>query len=165
MPERIMHRDGTKFCRACGQWLTLDLFHGDKRRWDGLAFYCRLCSAAERRAYRARVRTSPTAHAQFLATKRAQYARRHPTPSDRSKQHRRYKYGLTPADHARLLADQAGVCAICRMPGRTARGLDVDHDHLTGRVRGLLCHPCNLGLGAFKDSPEMLQTALAYLMG
>lgn len=63
---------------------------------------------------------------------------------------------------------QKGVCAICgdkgfSMAKKSSNQIVVDHDHLTGKVRGLLCHNCNRGLGLFKDSAERLQKAMAYL--
>jgi len=74
---------------------------------------------------------------------------------------RRHEYGLTAEQYAQLTAQQEGVCAICR---RRAQLL-VDHDHESGVVRGLLCLHCNSGLGQFRDNPQLLQTALAYLLG
>jgi hypothetical protein len=61
-----------------------------------------------------------------------------------------------------LLEKQRGVCAICsRKPDKYR--LTVDHCHETMRVRGLLCKPCNAGLGCFRDNPELIQTAKEYL--
>jgi hypothetical protein len=71
------------------------------------------------------------------------------------------RYGLTAEAYATLLSKQNGVCAICRVSSRKA--LDVDHDHATGKVRGLLCGACNKGLGQFQDSPDILLTAHQYL--
>ena len=73
------------------------------------------------------------------------------------------KYGLTPEAFAVLLEVQSGSCAICRAELLKGRGTHVDHDHVTGRVRGLLCNPCNLGLGVFRDSREYLAAAIDYL--
>ncbi len=63
-----------------------------------------------------------------------------------------------------ILAQQGGVCALCgaASPG-SANGWATDHDHATGRVRGVLCHGCNVGLGAFRDSIDKLQRAIRYL--
>ena len=78
-------------------------------------------------------------------------------------------FGLTPADYDALLAAQGGLCAICRQPetfvGRsgTVHSLAVDHDHATGRVRGLLCVRCNQAIGQFGDAAELLAAASAYL--
>lgn len=73
---------------------------------------------------------------------------------------RRHKYGLEPADYEALLTQQNGLCAIC---GALER-LVVDHDHETGTVRGLLCAPCNKGIGHLRDDPNVLASALAYLL-
>ncbi len=75
------------------------------------------------------------------------------------------RYGLDGPSFQALVETQSGLCAICKEPPVTARGncFYVDHDHQTGAVRGLLCHPCNSGLGFFKDSPERLQAAQDYL--
>ena len=77
------------------------------------------------------------------------------------------KYGVTAEDYVRMLEQQGGGCAICgtsSFAGKNVRApLTVDHDHKTERVRGLLCPSCNIGLGGFKDIPEMLIRAAAYL--
>lgn len=72
------------------------------------------------------------------------------------------KYGLSLKQYEQMLSDQNGVCAICS--GKTSRRLAVDHDHQTGRVRGLLCGRCNAGLGQFKENPLMLHKAIRYLL-
>lgn len=72
---------------------------------------------------------------------------------------------MTRADYESLLSICPG-CAICgKLPGKTngGRPLAVDHDHKTGRVRGLLCENCNNGLGRFKDNPAFLREAVGYL--
>jgi hypothetical protein len=75
----------------------------------------------------------------------------------------RRTYGLTAAEFEELLASQGGGCAICgRAPGE-GRKFDVDHDHVTGRVRRILCRPCNHALGLFKEDPQLLLAAADYL--
>ena len=59
-------------------------------------------------------------------------------------------YGLTEADYQRMLADQGGVCKICLGEARHKKGFHVDHDHVTGRVRAILCSRCNGALGWFE---------------
>jgi Recombination endonuclease VII len=70
-------------------------------------------------------------------------------------------YGISAAEYDALLAKQGGVCAICRKHSK--RRLCVDHCHLTGTVRGLLCDRCNVGLGYLKEDQASLVAALAYL--
>lgn len=78
----------------------------------------------------------------------------------------RRKYGLSLDAWNELAVQQNFTCAICDTPQiEMERGLFVDHDHSTGRVRGLLCNPCNRGLGYFKDRPILLQKAKDYLDG
>lgn len=76
---------------------------------------------------------------------------------------RNHAHKVTPQEYNRLLKKQQGVCKICKLPpGR--RRLHADHCHATGRVRGLLCHNCNLGLGNFRDDPTLLRSAIRYLV-
>lgn len=78
-------------------------------------------------------------------------------------------FGITLKDYNELHKAQAGVCALCLNPeilkdrGGNIRPLCVDHCHTTGKVRGLLCANCNLGLGHFKDNSTVLQKAIKYL--
>lgn len=72
------------------------------------------------------------------------------------------KRGITAAEYADLLERQGGVCAICRDPNRA---LDIDHDHGDGLVRGLLCGPCNRGIGFMDDDAARLRAAIVYLEG
>jgi hypothetical protein len=72
------------------------------------------------------------------------------------------KYGMTLADYDRLLESQVGGCALCgRKPGRTP--LHVDHDHTTGRIRGILCHQCNWYLGVIEQDRTILWRIMEYL--
>jgi hypothetical protein len=75
----------------------------------------------------------------------------------------RRKYGISAAQKAAMVRWQRGVCPICGIdaPGKT--GWHVDHDHTTGRVRGVLCGPCNRGLGQFRDNIALLHNAADYL--
>lgn len=73
-------------------------------------------------------------------------------------------YGITPEQFAERLAAQDGRCAICRTDTPGGKGdWHVDHDHASGRIRGLLCHRCNLLLGNAGDDPARLQAAITYL--
>lgn len=89
--------------------------------------------------------------------------RRHQTDPGRLRE----RYGMTYDEYLTRVEQQGGVCAICRNPGRkrTPRGLPlvVDHDHRTGRIRGLLCSPCNTALGRLGDTEEAMERVLEYL--
>jgi hypothetical protein len=75
----------------------------------------------------------------------------------------RQLYGITAEQYAQMLDDQKGVCAICNS-NNGGKSLAVDHVHdESRRVRGLLCAKCNAGIGMFRDEPELLIKAIAYL--
>jgi len=65
----------------------------------------------------------------------------------------------------RLVEEHGEACRICGATPETTKYLCVDHDHETGAVRGLLCEPCNIGLGWFRDDPARLLAAIDYLRG
>ena len=85
--------------------------------------------------------------------------------SEKRDQYYRYHYGISLEDYEALLRIQNGVCAICQQENSLGHRLCVDHDHRTGRVRGLLCHSCNKGVGFFKDRPDLLHRTIRYLDG
>ena len=73
----------------------------------------------------------------------------------------RQKYGLTPDDYRDMVVGQAGRCLICaRVP---SEDLVIDHNHATGKVRGLLCQKCNRMLGHAADRPAIFRAAIRYL--
>ena len=73
----------------------------------------------------------------------------------------RYDTGVTPDDIKRKLAEIGNKCEIClELLGNR---FDFDHDHLTGKARGILCRACNLALGKFKDNPDILLRAIEYI--
>lgn len=71
-----------------------------------------------------------------------------------------WKYGLESGWTDQTIQDQVGKCLICKLP---AYELVIDHDHITGRIRGLLCRKCNALLGMCQDSPYILENAIKYL--
>jgi hypothetical protein len=76
------------------------------------------------------------------------------------------RYGISYQDYCNLLKEQNHKCAICGIDEVDSRSnkLCVDHDHETGKVRQLLCHNCNCGLGHFQDNVSVLEEALKYLI-
>lgn len=77
------------------------------------------------------------------------------------KAHFKFKYNLTLEEYQLMAEAQEFKCAICFGPPETM--LYVDHNHVTNRVRGLLCRECNAGLGFFKDNVENLRRAARYI--
>ena len=71
----------------------------------------------------------------------------------------RSRFGITLADYEAIAKAQGGVCAVCCQPAVLA----VDHCHTTGKVRGLLCMPCNTAIGQFRDDPALLRAAAIYV--
>jgi Recombination endonuclease VII len=72
------------------------------------------------------------------------------------------RYGITQADYEALLAQQSGVCAVCKEAPK-GRALDVDHCHETGQVRGLLCRSCNIALGMLRDCSSRITAMRDYI--
>lgn len=129
----------TKLCKDCQQEKPATDFPKQPRNKDGLNTYCRSCQTIRTKAspnYRSNVRIA----------------------------HLKKNYGITLDQYDEMFAKQKGVCAICSQPEVSKREyLCVDHDHASGRVRGLLCHDCNIGLGKFKDDATRLNKAIWYL--
>lgn len=85
-------------------------------------------------------------------------------PESGEKNRRCKKYGITPEAYNELFNKQEGFCAICGVhQSELPYTLCIDHDHITGLVRGLLCHKCNTGIGRFEDKAELLEKAINYL--
>ncbi len=94
---------------------------------------------------------------------------------DKSRTYRLFhKYGITLQDYLELHIKQKGVCAICGKPstkiqkrgngnGKVGECLHVDHDHKTGKIRGLLCYSCNVNIARFKEDYKLLRMAVDYL--
>lgn len=104
---------------------------------------------------------------------KAQYAERRKEWGGRNREHvLRYRtirslqklYGITIEEYEARLAAQKGVCAICkRPPSAFKKRFSVDHNHSTGKIRALLCSPCNTGIGLFQDNPALCVKAARYL--
>jgi hypothetical protein len=146
----------------------LESFYEAKGARDGRRGDCKACSAA--RAHERYVKNRERAIAQVKkwqqenAERVRGYRKRRNAehPEIAREGHLRRKFGLTIAAYEELLAAQGGGCAIC---GDEVEGsLHVDHDHVTGKVRGLLCVRCNNALGQFQEDPVVLMRALAYLV-
>lgn len=75
--------------------------------------------------------------------------------------HLKFKFNMTVEEYETMFNKQGGVCKICKLPSN--KKLSIDHCHTTGKVRGLLCFTCNMGLGYFKDNDTLLNSAIKYL--
>jgi hypothetical protein len=75
------------------------------------------------------------------------------------------KYGIALSDKQKMFDEQKGLCAICTRPFRSLKSSCVDHSHATGRVRKLLCKPCNTYLGVIKENPKVAARLIEYIEG
>lgn len=128
-----------KECRSCKETKAFEQFYWSKRdnRYDS---YCKDCQKEQAEKWR---KANPE--------KRSATIRKY---------HINKRKGVTQEQYNKLLADQLELCAIC------CEFMDephIDTDHKTGRVRGLLCMSCNVGIGHLKDDPKILQSAINYL--
>ena len=139
----------TKTCSKCEETKPIKLFNLDKSRGDGHAYWCKSCCSIYNRTD-ARIKT-----------RQESFKKRDPVVKRRH--HLKTMYNMTLEQYDELFDEQNGCCAICGLPESNHR-LCVDHDHKTGKIRGLLCHNCNKGLGHFFDSVENLEVAKSYLL-
>lgn len=161
----------TKTCRHCSQEFTYVYRSGRERFYCG--GLCRYRAGDTQKAARglAIPRTCACGSTNVARVGKAvcpscRTDRRDPEKA-RAKERRRTlrKYGLTQDDWDHMLLQQDGRCAICRTdrPGGRGELWHIDHCHVTNRVRGLLCHNCNVGIGNFRDDRQLLLKAAEYL--
>ena len=134
---------------------------------DGLHTICRSCAAAHRRKkYQENPEIFKAATTKWIAQNRErhnEYKRNRYRKNPRAHKNAVLKrcYGITLEEKEALMTAQGGQCGVCR---RDLTGkICVDHDHKTGKIRGILCSTCNSGLGFFGDSIEIIQKAISYL--
>jgi Recombination endonuclease VII len=135
----------TKRCITCGEVKALDEFPKSFHKSRGKHYhgsYCRPCHRTH-----SLKRSSDKYHAKSAAERRAF--------------NMRGKYGLSVEAYNAFLIRQGGACAICREVFTSKP--QIDHNHSTGKVRGLLCMKCNTGIGKLRDSPAVLTRAALYL--
>lgn len=150
--------DATKTCKACGETKSLDQFYTTKS--GGLVTKCKPCynSYCVEKA-RERRRRDPERAREMNRQNKAKV-----DPLVKKGYQLKSTRGITRQEYEALLSLQNGRCAICggeQNSGKTY--LSVDHNHDTGRIRGLLCVTCNSGLGMFRDDPVLLASAIQYL--
>jgi hypothetical protein len=160
-----------KICIACGQSKPLDQFYRAAGMADGHRSDCIQCNLAAKRARtaldpeanRARARRWKQENPERARAKQREYLDSGQKQIWDRQSYLKRKYGITIDDYDHMFEKQRGVCAICGEPRPEERTLHVDHDHLTGAVRGLLCFRCNNSLGDLRDDRELVQRAADYL--
>lgn len=156
------HSTTARACTKCGIVKPLDEFYRSTKRLDGRASACKACeTAAKRRQYEAKPELYQARQDRYREKNRQQVkasARKHALKK---------KYGLTEEALLEKMARQGGRCPICgvELAGGTHKpnSPHIDHNHATGRVRDVLCHRCNIGLGSFGEQPAALRRAAEYL--
>lgn len=126
----------TYWCSRHSEWLPADKFSISARRSTGVQSYCKECMKDYARENRRQTKNTSLSH----------------------------KFGISIEEYDLLLDAQNFECAICTIDmDDVQKEFAVDHDHATGKIRGLLCERCNHGLGHFKDDIVRLQAAIDYL--
>jgi hypothetical protein len=152
-----------KNCRYCKKDISLELFAKNKTTKDGLSYYCKKCCVKKTIESRNREKTiNPLTGKTNYTKKYNEY------PVNTKDYHKNLvlirKYNMTLEMYNKMIIDQNYTCAICnRHVNDLPKRLDVDHDHITGQVRGLLCGKCNMGLGYFQDNIDIINKALVYI--
>jgi hypothetical protein len=140
--------NGKKWCGECKQIKDVSEFYSHRNTLDGLQGRCKDCGRKYHKKWR---ENNPEYDKKYM-----------------DEYHLLIDFGLTTAQYNKMLEDQEGRCAICykyetRMQNGKLGRMSVDHDHKTGKIRGLLCNNCNRALGLLGDCIGTLQTAIDYL--
>ena len=141
-----------KTCTSCKVEQTLDRFHKDVSRFDGLSNRCKSCRCKYQESFS---KNCIACGDEFIVhgNKKAQVY------CGPDCQRLYLVYGISKKDRDSFLDKQGGVCAICK----SKKPLSVDHCHATGHVRGLLCTECNTAIGTMSDDSDRLRRAADYI--
>lgn len=153
----------TRKCSKCKQILPLTAFHRNKTQPDGRGYHCKKCKVKYTKKYRETPNGKAARQREYKKYKESANYK-----TVRLGAELKHRFGITLEQYDQMLATQEGKCAICgRLETHTCNGvitrLAVDHDHVTGKVRQLLCHNCNAAIGYAEDSPQLLAKMIAYL--
>lgn len=146
-----------KTCSKCKINKPFNAYFRDNRRKIGIRCKCKICCKVETMEWRKRNKSKYNNYA--AAWRAINPERQHATDIKRH-------YGLRIEEYNALLSEQENKCKICGKKHNSSlkRGrLYVDHDHLSGKVRGLLCGSCNSALGHFNDDIVLLEQAIKYI--
>lgn len=145
--------EGFAGCYRCKIVKPVSEFSKNKARPNGLNAVCKACH----KAYSDTPENKERARATHLAWKAKD-------PDAYKSRKLRENYGIGIAEYDALLAAQEGCCAICgATETHNGKYLAVDHDHVTGQIRGLLCAACNKAIGLLQDRPERAAAAAVYV--
>lgn len=161
-----------KRCKVCGEEKPLSDFAKIKGGLHGRRNWCRPCAAEHLRQWREKNRDRVQAYTQEY-NKRPERREKHRERS-RARYHANKdrarndylvrEFGISLTEYNDLLVAQNGSCAICKKSCKSGRKLAVDHCHMTGKVRALLCMNCNRAIGWMDDDPDRLMAAAAYVI-
>ena len=169
-----------KICSKCNQEKIYSEFPTSKREKSGVSYECKSCrhlyylknrekfiraSRENRVKNRERILEYKKKYTERNRERIAKYQKKYREENRESKIAHYYlsKYGLTPEQRADMFQKQEGKCAICRNPFQNALYTHVDHDHKTGKVRGMLCYSCNLLIGFAREDESVLLAAINYI--
>jgi ERCC4-type nuclease len=154
-----------KKCTKCKIEKPVSDYGVDKSTKDGYRYSCKECYNSQQREYaRKNKDIIKSRNAKKSQQRKAYYKSKKGIESSR-RAHLKRAFGITLEDYNNLFEKQGGVCKICQQKEKSKINnfLSVDHSHLTGKIRGLLCSDCNRGLGLLKDSKQNLINAVKYL--
>lgn len=147
------HQRGEIECKGCGNLFTPDKYTG------------KYCGRRECYLEREKLRSVKRMEDPEYRKEKSEVSMRwqKENPGRLADNYLKRTYGITMEDKISMIESQDGKCAICGIY-EPERGFCVDHNHATGEVRGILCNDCNVSLGGFRDSVEILKRAIEYLI-
>ena len=162
----------TRTCSKCGENKpeTTEYFHPKKHCINGLVRQCRICVNTRTREWRKDNPKQADRHKKEYWNNREKHLKRGRDWRKNNKEAYKStviksKYGVTLEEYNEMLGGQNYKCAICGSDnsGRGDEAFCIDHNHKTGKIRGLLCHNCNIGLSKFKENISNLEKSIKYL--
>jgi Autographiviridae endonuclease VII len=149
----------TKLCRGkygCNKEKNLDEFHNLSKSPDGKQYTCKDCQNNYKNEWAKNNKENIKSSKDKWKCKNPDYNR---------EWNFKNKYGISIEEYNKMLDEQDGKCLICdtREPKGSHNTFNVDHCHITGNVRGLLCWSCNSGMGKFNDDIGLLEKVILYL--
>lgn len=153
----------TKVCTKCRLEKSLnDDFSKHPHTKDGRASWCRTCFGGWQKGYAKARRHNPKTRAVVLAKDKQGNDKK--TPRMNANYRLKQKYGIGLEEKELVLKLQNGECKCCgSLSPKSKKGWVLDHNHTTGELRGVLCHPCNLILGMVNESKDHLHKLIVYL--